>query len=110
MKNSRYFIVLSLISIIIGLISKYILNTEELIVNTLMEYFSLKKIEDELVAQRNWQWLTYGFITVLTLIKITIIAAILDAGCFFFGKEIKYKKLFNISSKSRICLFVSDSF
>jgi len=47
MKNIRYFIALSLISIITSLISKYILNTEELIVNTLMEYFSLKEIEDE---------------------------------------------------------------
>ncbi|PIV97598.1 MAG: hypothetical protein COZ16_12220 [Flavobacteriaceae bacterium CG_4_10_14_3_um_filter_31_253] len=100
MKNIRYFIALSLISIITSLISKYILNTEELIVNTLMEYFSLKEIEDELVVQRNWQWLTYGFITVLTLIKVTIIASILDIGCFFFGKQIKYKKLFNIVVKA----------
>jgi len=108
MKNIRYFIALSLISIITSLISKYILNTEELIVNTLMEYFSLKEIEDELVVQRNWQWLTYGFITVLTLIKVTIIASILDIGCFFFGKQIKYKKLFNIVVKAEF-FFVSNN-
>jgi len=106
MKNIRYFIALSLISIITSLISKYILNTEELIVNTLMEYFSLKEIEDELVVQRNWQWLTYGFITVLTLIKVTIIASILDIGCFFFGKQIKYKKLFNIVVKAEFFFFL----
>lgn len=35
-----------------------------------------------------------------TIIKVSIISTILDVGCFFFGKEIKYKKLFNIVVKA----------
>ncbi|AJR02834.1 hypothetical protein [Siansivirga zeaxanthinifaciens] len=34
------------------------------------------------------------------LIKILIIASILDVGCFIFSKEIKYKRLFNIAVKA----------
>ena len=32
--------------------------------------------------------------------KTAIIATILDLGCFLFGKEIKYKKLFNLVVKA----------
>jgi len=36
----------------------------------------------------------------LLIIKVSIIALILDVGCFFFDKEIMYKKLFNIVTKA----------
>lgn len=44
--------------------------------------------------------MTYLIILISLLIKISIISTILDVGCFFFGKEIKYKKLFNIVVKA----------
>ncbi len=36
----------------------------------------------------------------LLLLKISVIAAVLDVGCFFFGKDITYKKLFTIVTQA----------
>ena len=52
----------------------------------------------------------YLLLPLLLIIKISIIALILDVGCFFFDKEIKYKKLFNYSNKGRFCFFRGNDF
>lgn len=85
---------------ILGFISKIILNTNELLINSLAEQFTQAQIAEAVNSQQKWQWLGYAIIPLLLLLKISIIAAILDAGCFFFEKEIKYKKLFNIVVKA----------
>lgn len=100
MNNTTYFSILSFLLIFLSIISKYILNTESLIINSLTEQFTIQEIQDELNYQNKLDWILYIIVPILTLIKISIITAILDAGCFFFGKEIKYKKLFNIVLKA----------
>jgi hypothetical protein len=48
----------------------------------------------------NLKKVTFIIIPITLLLKTSIIAAILDIGCFFFSKEIKYKRLFNIVVKA----------
>ena len=100
MKNISLFSILVAITIFTGLISKELLNIQELIVNTLAEQLTKNQIEKALDSQEKWQFLGYILIPFLLIIKTSIIAAILDVGCFFFSKEIKYKKLFNIVIKA----------
>ncbi len=78
-----------------GYISKEILNTEDLYASSLSEQFTQEQILEALNLKKKWQWLGYIAIPLLLLLKISIIAAIIDVGCFFFNKEIKYKTLFN---------------
>jgi len=97
MKN--YFFLLLLV-FFLGFISKELLNTEELVINSLAEQLTTKQIEKALNFQQKWEWIAYLLLPLLLIIKVSIIALILDVGCFFFDKEIMYKKLFNIVTKA----------
>lgn len=99
-KNYPLFFLLLLATLVISHFSKEILNTEIVIANSLAEKLTHSQIEDALNLRDKWEWLAYIFLPLLFLIKISIIAAILDIGCFFYSKEIKYKKLFNIVVKA----------
>ncbi|AOR27662.1 hypothetical protein FORMB_06090 [Formosa sp. Hel1_33_131] len=97
--NEKLFF-LTAFSFFLGFISKELLNTEELVINSLAEQLTTKQIEKALNFQQKWEWIAYLLLPLLLIIKISIIALILDVGCFFFDKEIKYKKLFNIVTKA----------
>ena len=98
--NTILIIFLSFISIILALFSNYILNFNVLLVSSLAEQISYEQINKLLDFQEKWEWIGFIITPLLLILKISIIAAILDAGCFFFNKEIKYKKLFNIVVKA----------
>lgn len=94
------FIVLALLMISINIISVNLLNVNEVVYNSLIESLTTEQIEEFLGFQKKWEWLSYCVLPLFLLIKISIITAILDIGCFVFDKEIKYSKLFNIAVKA----------
>ncbi len=100
MRGNFLFLILSVFTLILGYINKEVLNIDDLLINSLADRLTYNQIEEVLNSQQKWQWLGYAIIPLLLLLKISIIAAIIDIGCFFFNKEIKYKKLFNIVVKA----------
>ena len=98
--NKLLFLFLIVLTSLITYFSQSLMNTEELYYSLLSEKYTYEQINKILNFQDKWQWITYLIIPLLLLIKISIIASILDVGCFFFGKDIKYKKLFNIVVKA----------
>ncbi len=100
MKGLYIFLLLLISIIFLGLLSKYLLNVDTLLVESLSDRFTREQVENILNFQQKWEWIGYVFLPILLLLKIAIIAAIIDVGCFFFDKEIKYKKLFNIVVKA----------
>ncbi|QNK78310.1 hypothetical protein H7F37_04275 [Winogradskyella sp. PAMC22761] len=99
MKN-YLFILLIISTIALGAISKNILETEALLLNSFAEQLTNEQMNEVLNSKKKWEWISYILIPLFLLIKTSIIAAILDIGCFFFNKKIKYKKLFNIVVKA----------
>ncbi len=99
-KNISLFLVLSLTTILLGLASNDLLNLKNMIINSLAEKLTVEQINEAISFKNRWEWLTYLVVPIFLLLKISIIALILDVGCFFLGKEIKYKKLFNIVVKA----------
>ena len=101
MKNNLSLLIFLLIlTIFLSYCSKEILNTDELIINSFAEKLSSEQVIKTLESKEKWRFLSYIILSILLLLKTSIIAVILDAGCLFFGKEIKYKKLFNIVVKA----------
>ena len=100
MNNKYYLIFLITLTLLLGFFSELILNTEILFINSLAESLTYDKLQEIVEFKDKWKWIGYIAVPLLLLIKISIIAAILDIGCFFFEKEIKYKKLFNIVVKA----------
>ena len=100
MSNKYYLIFLIALTLFLGFLSELILNTEILFLNSLTESLTYDQLQEVIEFKDKWKWVGYIVVPILLLIKISIIAAILDIGCFFFSKEIRYKKLFNIVVKA----------
>jgi|SRR5690606_29278028 len=94
------FSILILLTVLFGNLASKVLGLEELFFNSLAGYVSHDQIMEILKSQQRWWWLGYITMPFLILIKVATIAAILDAGCFFFDREIKYGKLFSILIKA----------
>ncbi|WP_299520037.1 hypothetical protein [Winogradskyella sp.] len=94
------FLTLVIFQICLTFLSKELLDTDYIVVNSLSEKLSVEQIKEFIDFREKWQWLGYIVLPLLLLIKISILSATLDIGCFFFNKEIKYKKLFNIVVKA----------
>ena len=94
-KNFTFFTILTISHFLLSYASNNILNVDVLLYNSFAEKLSSEQVIKILEFKEKWRFVSYIFLPILLLLKTLIIAAILDVGCFFFGKEIKYKKLFN---------------
>ncbi len=102
MKNNNLplLLILASLQLLLGYFSSELLETKELYTATLSESFTHEQIQEILNLQSKWEWAGYLVMPILLLLKLSIIAAILDIGVFFYNKEIKYSKLFNIVVKA----------
>lgn len=102
MKTEKIILLILLIvsTIVFSNISDEILNTKEIVLQSFSQQVTKEMLSSIIDFRQKWQWLGYFLLPLLLLIKALIIAAILDIGCFFFNKEIQYKKLFNIVIKA----------
>lgn len=98
--KSRQFLFLLFLNILLVFLFKYLLISDQIYYNTFIDKLSIEQVEKFINSQKKWEWLGYVLTPIILSIKIGVIAAILDVGCFFFDKEIKYKKLFNIVTKA----------
>ncbi|MFS4481388.1 hypothetical protein ACKGJY_00085 [Hyunsoonleella sp. 2307UL5-6] len=97
MKNKYIvFLVLAILSLGLNFLSKGLLNTDELIINSLADNFTNEQIQEALNIKNKWQLVIYISIPLVLLLKVLIVATIISTGCFFFDKEIKYKTIFRI--------------
>ncbi|GIM50822.1 hypothetical protein CAPN003_22740 [Capnocytophaga stomatis] len=99
--NSNYvstiaFMALCLFYFFLTWLSEFFLNTRELLLSSLSEQLTTEQIEKVLDFQNKWQWVGYLAMPVLLLLKISVVALLLDIGCFFFNKKLSYKQLFDI--------------
>jgi hypothetical protein len=98
--NSTLFVILVVVMVLMAVGTQALLQSEEVMLSSLSEQFTADQIKEVIGYREKWQWLGYALLPFLLLIKILIIAAILDIGCFFFGKDLKYKTLFHIAVKA----------
>lgn len=99
-QNTYLFLFLIILTVFLKTLSNSLLNIDEVIRKSLIDELTIGQIQNILDSKEKWQWVGYFLTPLFLILKISIIAAILDIGCFFFSKEIKYKKLFNIVVKA----------
>lgn len=88
MRNILYiYIVLISIFVLGNEITKVALNFDKLIYTSLIEKLSQSQIQDYLLIQEKWEWVSYIIIPVLLLIKTLIIASFIYTALFFFSKS-----------------------
>jgi len=94
------FMVLTILTIGLGYFSNQILDTEQVLYNSLSEQFTSEQISQIFDFQKEWQWLGYVAVPVLLLIKISVITILINMGLYFSGKKLSYKKVFDIVTQA----------
>lgn len=107
--KNNYIIIffLSVVTVALGLISKSVLGIEEVLYNSLSNQLTTYEIKEYIRFQTKWEWVSYIFIPILLVIKIAMVSAVLDIGCFLFGKEIKYRRIFNLVTKAEFIFLLA---
>lgn len=100
MKNYQIFILLGILNFFIGELSKYLLDINSLVYDSLSQQFAHELIDDAFNEIRKWQLIGYLLIPFLLFVKTHLIAGILGIGAFLFDKEISHKKLWRIALKA----------
>lgn len=98
MKHNRFLLfgLLVFLSLLLGILFQYVFEVEKLLITSLSEQLTAHQIEKLLDFRDKWQWVNYIVLPVLLLLKISVIALLLDIGCFFFNKKLPYKQLFGM--------------
>jgi len=109
-ENYKLFFLSFFLSYFLSYFSTIILNVEDLVKQSLLDYLTSEQIDDSLNLRSKWEILGYLIIPILLFLKMSIIAAVLDIGCFFFEQEIKYKKLLNIVVKAEFIFLLVTIF
>ena len=68
MKNNYFFLLLGS-TFLLSFFSKILLNTDDLIANSLSEQFTIEQINAIINFREKWQWVAYFFLPVLPFIK-----------------------------------------
>ena len=88
------FLLLSIALLLVSEIANQILNYKELLYNSLAERLTNKQIQHFFEFQDKWQWVGYVIVSLMVLIKTSIIASVLHVGVFFFSKvAVTFKQL-----------------
>lgn len=95
--NTIIFIILSVAYIGLSYISSVILDLNGVMVRSLSEQLTAEQIEKVLSFKDQWQWISYVSVPLLLLIKISVIAVLIDVGCVFYNEKLPYKQLFRIA-------------
>ena len=95
--NTIIFIILSVAYIGLSYISSVILDLSGVMVRSLSEQLTAEQIEKVLSFKDQWQWISYVSVPLLLLIKISVIAVLIDVGCEFYNEKLPYKQLFRIA-------------
>lgn len=107
MKNYTYFIIISFLSLSLSEISKYVLDLDGLLYESLTTQLTKDQVDSIFEGVLKWQFLAYLMIPVTIFLKTHAIALVLSFGSFFLNAKIDYKKLWNIALKAEfIFLFV----
>lgn len=97
--NYELFTYIILVNFLFILLAKYLLNEEELIIESYREYFGNNDIEKLITFHKKWEWLGYAIIPLTILIRSCLVTFCLSIGMFFYDMEnkLKFKQFFRIA-------------
>ncbi len=110
MNSASYFLLLTTLLLSLNMVSRELLNSDALLTSTLSEQLASHQLEKALDLKRKLDWLSYFIIPATLFIKVSLIAAVLNIGVFFFSKEISFGKLFEIVVKAEFIFLLAIIF
>ena len=97
----KYYTLISFFFIIMGMITKSILNLDNLLIDSLSSTLSNNQINEYLDFQKKWEWISYVILPLILFIKISLIASAIYIGTYFYSKtKVTFKQLFDAVVKA----------
>jgi len=94
-------------SAILVYLSNILLISDSLMYDFYSEQLPIEQIDKMLAQQKEWAWLSYVFVGVLYLLKITLIAGCIYIGFFFINSnKVTFKEIITIVAKADLVFFV----
>lgn len=110
MSKKVIFIALVGMTVLLTLATRYLLDTDELLVSSLSEKLAENQVEEIVTTKQKWKWVEIAVVPLELLIKISLISGVLYLGTFLFDKKIAYKRLFTIVTKAEFVFVVAALF
>lgn len=98
--NYRLFSLLSISLIFIAVLSTVILNTDEILINSLSDKLSQDQIDEILEKIKKFQWIGLMSIPIILLIKICLISSILYIGIHLGNLTTTFYNLIGVTIKA----------
>lgn len=99
-KNLLLYVLLNSLFIGLPVFSNKLLDFDAILSNSLSYELTQDQLIDYFKLKKDLDWTRYLIMPIILFIKLCLIAGILDIGCFFFEKEIKYNQLFHLVVKA----------
>ena len=96
----KFFLFFILLSLGLSFLIDKGLDMDGLVYNSLGERFANEQLNTAFGFYEKWRWISYAIIPIYLLLKITIIASILDIGLFFYNLDLSFKYIFNTVIKA----------
>lgn len=97
MSNNIRFLVLIFIMSGFAFLSNYLLIYEDIYFNSFSEQLTYDQIKEIINQNKNWAWVSYVILPIITLIKITLVASCLSLGLFFVSNRFSFKATFSVA-------------
>lgn len=97
MSNNIRFLVLIFIMSGFAFLSNYLLIYEDIYFNSFSEQLTYDQIKEIINQNKNWAWVSYIILPIITLIKITLVASCLSLGLFFVSNRFSFKATFSVA-------------
>lgn len=106
-KTYTYYILLCVLLLIITEATKYFLQIDKLVYNSLAENLTSSQINNLISLQKKWQWIGYLFVPIFILLKTLVVSSFLYIGVFFFSrKEIVFKSILSNVLKAEFIFLI----
>ena len=101
-----YLHILLATSFLLSFITQYIIEFDQLLLNSLSEQMTQSQINQIFEFNQKWEWVGHAAVPLLLLIKISLISGVLYMGIFLFNKKLTYKKIFSIVTKAEFIFMI----
>lgn len=108
--NFLLFVILYTLTLSGTVFSKELLDSNQLLYNSLAERLTTDQIAIILDQVRSWEWIAYLAMPLFLYIKISLISIVLFIGIFLSESKIQFKQLFQIVIKAEFIFLLALCF
>jgi hypothetical protein len=107
MRDTHILFLILLLSFIVNIeVPKFILNTDVLFYNSLLEKLNIEQANEIINIKQKWSWIVYFLYPIVTIIKFMLVTSVIFIGFSFTSIKIDFKQLWSLVIKCEL-IFIS---